>query len=103
MLFIESPIFKEDVDDLLTEDEFFKFQLHLTELPEAGDLIEGTGGLRKVRWATGNRGKSGGVRIIYYHLDSAAQIRLLLIYRKGIKDTLSASDKAVLRKINLRW
>lgn len=52
----------------------------------------------------GRQGKAwGGVRVIYYHLDELAQIRLLLIYRKGIKDDLSAKEKAVLRDIKSRW
>src|SRR6185436_292730 len=56
------------------------------------------GGLRKVRWASGGGGKRGGVRVIYFH--AVNQVRLLLIYRKGVKDDLSAAEKKVLRKLN---
>lgn len=56
-----------------------------------------------MRWSAGGKGKRGGVRVIYYHLDVLAQIRLLLIYRKGIKDDLSAKEKEVLRDIKARW
>lgn len=66
-------------------------------------MIRDTDGLRKVRWSASGKGKRGGVRVIYYHLDELAQIRLLLIYRKGIKDDLSAREKAVLRDIKARW
>jgi mRNA-degrading endonuclease RelE of RelBE toxin-antitoxin system len=66
-------------------------------------VISNTDGLRKVRWSGGGKGKRGGVRVIYYHVDELAQIRLLLIYRKGIKDDLSAKEKAALRDIKARW
>jgi hypothetical protein len=80
-----------------------RLQFHLSRRPDIGDLIIGTGGLRKVRWTAGARGKRGGTRIIYYHVHSAAQMRLILIYRKGIKDDLTPKEKAVLRKINQDW
>ena len=60
-------------------------------------------GLRKVRWTTAGRGKRGGTRVIYYHAVAQAQIRMILIYRKGIKDNLTPKEKAVLRKINREW
>jgi hypothetical protein len=66
-------------------------------------LIQDTGGLRKVRWAAGGKGKSGGVRVIYYHVTADAQIRMLLIYKKGVQDTLTAKQKAQLRKLNEGW
>lgn len=71
--------------------------------PLAGDVIQGADGLRKVRWSAGNKGKRGGLRVIYYYLDEDAQIRLLLIYKKGVKDDLTAKEKAVLREIKARW
>ena len=49
------------------------------------------------------RGKRGGARVIYYHVVAQAQIRMILIYRKGIKDDLPPREKAVLRKINAEW
>jgi hypothetical protein len=71
--------------------------------PEAGDVIAGTGGLRKVRWSAAGKGKRGGTRVIYYHVVAQAQIRMILIYRKGIKDDLTTREKLVLRKINAEW
>lgn len=69
-----------------------------------GDVIQGTGGLRKMRWsASPAGGKRGGVRVIYFHVVAQAQVRLLLIYRKGIKDDLTAKEKKVLRKLNADW
>jgi hypothetical protein len=66
-------------------------------------VIQDTGGLRKIRWKVAGRGKSGGVRVIYFHVNAAAQFRMLLIYRKGVKDDLNAKEKAALRSIKARW
>ncbi|MEG3135408.1 type II toxin-antitoxin system RelE/ParE family toxin [Rouxiella sp. T17] len=88
---------------LLNDDEYRKFQQYLADNPLIGDVIPDTGGLRKIRWAAGGKGKSGGVRIIYYYLLSDLQIRLLLIYKKGIKDDLSQQEKKILRGLNERW
>lgn len=56
-----------------------------------------------MRWTTAGRGKRGGTRVIYYHVVAQAQIRMILIYRKGIKDDLSQKEKTILRKINAEW
>jgi len=56
-----------------------------------------------VRWTTEGGGKRGGTRVIYLHVASKDQIRLLLIYRKGVKDALSPDEKKVLRKLNEEW
>ncbi|HBI6864720.1 type II toxin-antitoxin system RelE/ParE family toxin [Enterobacter pasteurii] len=103
MLFIETDIFTEDVKTLLDDDEYHKLQVFLATQPDYGDLIQNTGGLRKIRWLSGGRGKRGGVRIIYFHRTREFEIRLLLIYRKGIKDDLSAGEKAILKKMIERW
>ena len=88
---------------LLSDDEYAAFQVTLAANPKAGDVVRDTDGLRKVRWSVRGRGKRGGVRVIYYHVDELAQIRLLLIYRKGLKDDLTAKEKAMLREIKARW
>ncbi|MBI6548623.1 type II toxin-antitoxin system RelE/ParE family toxin [Xenorhabdus lircayensis] len=103
MIFIETPIFTEDCKDLLSDDEYREFQQYLADNPAAGDVIQHTGGLRKVRWSSGGKGKRGGVRVIYYHKVDASHIRLLLIYKKGVKDDLSESEKKVLRTLNEGW
>jgi len=72
-------------------------------MPNAGDVIAGTGGLRKIRWTVAGTGKRGGTRVIYYHVVAQAQIRMILIYRKGFKDDLTPKEKTVLRKINAEW
>lgn len=103
MIFIETDIFTEDVTTLLTDDEYTEFQCFLALNPDFGDVIPATGGLRKIRWQVTGRGKRGGVRVIYYFRRSEDTIRLLLIYRKGIKDDLSPQEKSILRMLNERW
>jgi len=103
MVFVETPIFTVDVRALLSDDEYAALQQHLVTMPNAGDVIAGTGGLRKIRWTVAGRGKRGGTRVIYYHVVAQAQIRMILIYRKGIKDDLTPKEKTVLRKINAEW
>ena len=103
MVFIESAIFTRQVQELLTDEAYAEFQQYLAQCPEAGDVIRETGGLRKVRWSVPGGGKSGGVRVIYYHVSAQGQCRMLLIYRKGVKDDLSAAERKVLRKLNKDW
>lgn len=103
MIFIETPIFTEDLAALLSDDEYSALQAHLCKDPHAGALIKDTGGLRKVRWAAKGKGKSGGVRVIYYEVTAAEQVRMLLIYPKGEQDSLSDKEKQVLRKLNEGW
>lgn len=103
MIFIETAIFTEDVTQLFSDDEYAAFQAFLVDNPLRGDVIQNTGGLRKIRWAASGKGKRGGVRVIYYHVTEKNQIRLIYIYQKGVKDDLSAKEKAVLRQINERW
>jgi mRNA-degrading endonuclease RelE of RelBE toxin-antitoxin system len=103
MIFIESIAFTEDLAELLSDESYSEFQEFLAENPTAGDVIQGTNGLRKIRWASQGKGKSGGVRVIYYYLCMAYQIRLILIYRKGVKDDLSSAEKRILSEINRRW
>ncbi|MGH8190585.1 MAG: hypothetical protein ACREP2_03980 [Rhodanobacteraceae bacterium] len=83
MIFIETSVFTRQVLGLLTDDEYVDLQSELAANPLAGDVIQGTGGLRKVRVAAKGQGKRGGARVIYYYASGAAQIRLLLIYTKG--------------------
>jgi hypothetical protein len=91
------------VGALLRDEEYATLQQHLVAMPNAGAVIAGTGGLRKIRWSVAGKGKRGGARVIYYHVVAQAQIRMILIYRKGIKDDLSPKEKTMLRKINAEW
>ncbi|MEI6604873.1 MAG: hypothetical protein WCP35_06165 [Verrucomicrobiota bacterium] len=64
--FIESPVYSQQIDDLLSPEDQRQLQLYLLEFPDQGDLIKGSGGLRKLRWAGSGRGKRGGIGVIYY-------------------------------------
>ena len=79
MLFTEPAVFTKRVKELLDDDAYRLLQVRLMISPEAGDLIEGTGGLRKLRVAANGHGKRGGARVIYYHFISKSQIALLYI------------------------
>ena len=103
MVFIETPVFTRQVQELLSDEAYSAFQWYMALNPRAGDVIQGTGGLRKVRWSVASGGKRGGVRVIYFHVAAQAQVRLLLIYRKGVKDDLTAAEKKTLRTLNQDW
>jgi len=103
MIFVETRVFTEDLPKYLSDEEYRAFQVYLARDPEAGDRIPGTGGLRKVRWSVATRGKRGGVRIIYYYLMPMDQLRLILIYQKGIKDDLLEEEKRQLKALNRGW
>ena len=103
MVFIETPAFTADVRALLPDDSYAELQRELIARPTAGDLIPGTGGLRKIRWRLPGKGKRGGARVIYYWRASTSQIWLLAVYDKGAKIDLSAADKELMRKIVERW
>lgn len=94
MSFIETSLFTRQVLEL---------QAALVRHPQAGDVMQGTGGLRKFRWKRPGTGKSGGVRVIYYWLCADWQIRLLMLYPKSRKDDLSAAGKAALKKVVEKW
>jgi len=99
MEFIETPTFTRLVVQLMTDDEYRELQNALAEDPERGDLIKGGGGIRKVRHAIQGRGKSGGVRAIYYWVKDDHQIFMLVIYPKSKKDTLTDKEVAILREL----
>ena len=92
MVFVETSLFSKLLGDYLRDDEYRLLQNHLIEYPNAGDVIRGSGGVRKVRWASGGKGKSGGVRVIYYRAKADEQTFFLTLYGKGEKENLSAAD-----------
>lgn len=103
MLFIETSVFSKRLPGVLDDESYQQFQLHLARHPLAGDVIAGSGGLRKIRWAASGRGKRGGARVIYYYMDDESQIWLLLIYAKNDKQDLSAAEKKVLKQLVEHW
>ena len=96
--FIETPIFTKQIKASATDDELKDLQIELIAQPEKGDLIQGTGGLRKIRMATGGQGKSGSVRVIYF-LATVEIIYLVLAYPKNVKNSLSQAEKSELKKL----
>jgi mRNA-degrading endonuclease RelE of RelBE toxin-antitoxin system len=94
---IESPAFTEQCTDLWTDAEYAAFQQFLVARPEAGDVIPGLGGLRKVRWSAKGRGKRGGARVIYLLLLQPGLIYLFQAYTKGDIADLAPDQKKRLR------
>ncbi len=103
MVFIETHIFTKQLNDYLSDEEYRKLQEFLIENPHVGDLIQGTGGLRKLRWGLENKGKRGGVRIIYYWQTFYNQIYLMTLYAKNEMTDLTAKEKKALQQMIERW
>lgn len=99
--FIELPPFERHRQSYLNDESFREFQQMLMKNPEAGDVIEGTGGLRKVRFADEKRGKGkrGGLRVIYYWWLSGKQFWLYTVYNKDEMDNLTAAQRKTLKEL----
>jgi len=89
----ELPSFIRLADKLLSQDERSDLISYLAKNPKAGNLIVGTGGVRKLRWCRSGQGKSGGVRVIYYFHDDAVPLYLLTLFAKGDKANLSKAER----------
>lgn len=87
---IESALFSRLWPEYWSPEEYGDFILHLALDPEAGDLIAGSGGCRKIRWSRPGMGKRGGVRVIYAIKPKAGTVMLLTLYSKSARDSLSA-------------
>jgi mRNA-degrading endonuclease RelE of RelBE toxin-antitoxin system len=83
MIFIESQLFEKIRDRYLDDDQYRLLQAALMEQPESGDLIRGSGGVRKVRWSERGKGKRGGLRVIYYWITQRNHLLFLTVYRKS--------------------
>ena len=99
MEFIETPVFTEVLQDYLSDDEYRELQLFLTLQPEVGEVMPGTGGFRKLRWADQRRGKGkrGGLRVIYYYLVADTVIWFFTLYDKEEAADLSPREKRLLK------
>jgi hypothetical protein len=99
--FIETREFTEWVKEYLSDEGLAALQSELLGNPDAGAVVPGCGGLRKVRVADPRRGKGkrGGVRVIYLHIEDIAQIHFITVYGKDQKDDLTAEDKKVYRRL----
>ena len=94
----ETESFQRKVGRLLTEDEKTELVAYLSMNPNAGVLIQGTGGIRKLRWARSGRGKSGGVRVVYYFHNEEMPLYLLTLFGKNEKANVSMEEKLLLSK-----
>jgi mRNA-degrading endonuclease RelE of RelBE toxin-antitoxin system len=99
MQFVETPIFTKAVQEQLSAESYRALQLALALRPEQGNVIQGSGGLRKLRWAGSGRGKSGGVRVIYYWDEEGSIIYMLLLYAKNVQDTLTPQQLKILKSL----
>jgi hypothetical protein len=99
--FVELPSFEKYRSDYLTDDEYRLLQEEMLRNPEAGDVIKGTGGLRKLRFGDKRRGKGkrGGLRIIYYHWITGTQFWMFSIYDKDEMADLTAKERAAFAEL----
>lgn len=86
LTFVELPPFASLRDELFSDDELLSLQLHLSAHPEAGDVIPGTGGCRKIRWTRHGAGKRGGSRVVYFLRLGAGEIVLVTAYAKNERE-----------------
>jgi len=91
MLFIETSKFTELVQSQLNDDEYAALQWMLLERPDAGAIVPGSGGVRKLRWGLRGKGKRGGIRVIYYWKTADDEIWLLTLYAKNVRENIPAN------------
>jgi mRNA-degrading endonuclease RelE of RelBE toxin-antitoxin system len=96
LTFIESKLFTSLVHQYLSDDEYRALQHALTDNPEAGAVIRGSGGVRKLRWRLAGRGKRGGIRVIYYLRSRQGELWMLTVYAKSEAESIPGH---VLKKI----
>jgi mRNA-degrading endonuclease RelE of RelBE toxin-antitoxin system len=96
LTFVETRLFTSLVAHYLSDDEYRALQHELTANPEAGDVIRGSGGVRKLRWGLAGRGKRGGIRVIYYLRARHGEVWMLTLYAKNEADSISGH---ILKKI----
>ena len=98
LTFIELSVFSKMREVYLDDDEFTRLQAYLIERPEAGDLIPGSGGCRKLRWAGSGRGKRGGLRVIYFARLASGQIVLVTLYAKNVTENIAPATLRALKE-----
>jgi len=98
MEIIENSVFTRRIKEILSDDEYGQLQRMLVGNPEAGIVIPGGGGLRKLRWAVSGKGKSGGLRIIYYWYVGEEIIYMLFVYKKSEQKDLTGKQIKVLKE-----
>ncbi|MPY72776.1 MAG: addiction module toxin RelE [Alphaproteobacteria bacterium] len=96
---VETAEFQRQVRGVLSAAEYKALIEHLAANPTAGEVIQGTGGARKLRWAAGGKGKSGGARVITFYSGPPVPVFLLTVFGKGVKINLTAAERNDLRKV----
>jgi len=99
LVIIETSVFTRQVLELLTDDAYRELQEALVNRPDAGAVIPGSGGLRKLRWPAPGQGKRGGLRVIYYWAAQQEQLLMLLIYAKSKQEDLTPAQLKTLKRI----
>jgi mRNA-degrading endonuclease RelE of RelBE toxin-antitoxin system len=99
LTFSETSVFTRQITALLSDDELSALQWALMARPDRGDLIRGSGGLRKIRWAGSGRGKRGGLRVIYYWHVPGSTVLFLFAYPKSEQDDLTPAQRKTLKAI----
>jgi mRNA-degrading endonuclease RelE of RelBE toxin-antitoxin system len=94
--FIETPVFTRRITTFTTDEEYRRLQQALLRRPTQGAVIEGAGGVRKLRWGEAGRGKRGSLRIIYYWHEERTIFLMLFVYRKSEQKDLSADQRKAL-------
>lgn len=102
-IFVESRLFDKYRQNYLADEEYQELQIELLLNPKSGDVIKGTGGLRKVRVAIKGKGKRGGARVIYYYFDLHKRFYLLTIYAKNEVTELTSGEKHQLKIFMEEW
>ena len=96
---VELAEFLKRSDKILSSSERLSIINYLASHPSAGDIMQGTGGIRKLRWSAQGKGKSGGVRVIYYHHSKLMPLFLLTLFGKGEKANLTKFERNDLAKL----
>jgi hypothetical protein len=99
MVIFETSIFTKKIAGILNDEEYRALQNVLVEMPGSGDIIQGSGGIRKIRWGASGRGKRGGARAIYYWANQHDQLFMLYAYAKNESDNLTKDQLSVLREV----
>lgn len=103
MVFLETSLFTAALADTWDDDEYARLQAYLSQYPEAGAVVAGTGGVRKVRWRASGRGKRGGARVVYYYANERHQIWLLMAYTTADQADLTPEQKRLIKAVVARW
>ena len=99
MRFVETPIFTKELHDLVSDDDYRSIQAAIMLRPEQGSIIQGTGGIRKLRWSGKGHGKRGGLRLIYYWDKKSETIYMLYVYPKSRQEDLSSEQRKLLGRL----